>query len=231
VLVAPVGPSISGHTIIFDITANSWIAGPKLFRGSYQDEASWVKLPDNSILTIDPFGTHSERYLPASNTWVDDGIVPVSLYDPYGSELGAAFLLPDGRAFFLGSTGHSAYYTPSGTTSPGTWSTGPDIPDAQGTPDAAAAMMVNGKILCAVSPLPTSPDHFPSPTSFYEFDYVANAFTAINAPTGTTEDNPSYYTTMLDLPDGTVLFSLVRHWPPGNQPSPQSRRTRTQPFT
>lgn len=207
VMVCPVGPSPSGHVIFFDITANAWIAGPKLFRGSYQDEASWVKLPDSSILTIDPFGTHSERYIPSSNTWIDDGIVPVAMYDPYGSELGAAFLLPDGRAFYLGATGHTAYYTPTGTTSPGTWTAGPDIPDSQATPDAAAAMMVNGKILCAVSPLPTSADHFPSPTSFYEFDYTANAFTNVGAPSGATQDNPSYYTTMLDLPDGTVLMS------------------------
>ncbi|MGZ4987734.1 MAG: BACON domain-containing protein, partial [Limisphaerales bacterium] len=207
VMVCPVGPSPSGHVIFFDITANNWIAGPKLFRGSYQDEATWVKLPDNSILTIDPFGTHSERYIPSSNTWVDDGVLPVSLYDSFGSELGAGFLLPDGRVFYLGATGHTAYYTPTGTTSPGTWVAGPDIPNAQGTPDAAAAMMVNGKILCAVSPVPTSANHFPSPTSFYEFDYVTDSFTSINAPTGATESNPSYYTTMLDLPDGTVLHA------------------------
>jgi hypothetical protein len=207
VLITPVGPSPSGYTIIFDIISNKWVSGPKLFRGSYQDEASWVKLPDQSILTVDPFGTHSERYIPSSNTWVDDGVVPVSLYDPYGGEMGAGFLLPDGRAFYLGGTGHTAYYRPSGTTSPGTWTAGPDIPNASGTPDAAAAMMVNGKILCAVSPLPTSANHFPSPTSFYEFDYAANAFTLVSAPTGATENNPSYYTTMLDLPDGTVLFA------------------------
>ena len=46
--------------------------------------------------------------------------------------------------------------TPSGTASPGTWAAGPDIPSAKGTPDAPAAMMVNGKILCAVSPVPTA---------------------------------------------------------------------------
>ena len=207
VMICPVGPSPSGHVIFFNIVSNNWIAGPKLYRGSYQDEASWVKLPDQSILTIDPFGTNSERYIPASNTWINDANVPVQIYGNNGDEMGAAFLLPDGRAFYLGASGHTAYYTPSGTTSPGSWAAGPDIPNSQSTPDASAAMMVNGKILCAVSPLPTASDHFPSPTSFYEFDYTANAFTSVNAPTGTTESNPSYYTTMLDLPDGTVLFA------------------------
>ncbi len=208
VLVAPVGPSQSGYTAIYNAAANAWSLGPKLYRGSYQDEASWVLLPDNSILTIDPFGTNSERYIPSINAWINDANVPVQMYDSYGSELGAAFLLPNGKAFFLGATGHTAIYTPSGSETPGAWVAGPDIPNTQGTPDAAAAMMANGKILCAVSPTPTSANHFPTPTSFYEYDYNANTFTRANAPGGgLTLNIPSYDTTMLDLPDGTVLYS------------------------
>ncbi|HUE15311.1 MAG TPA: kelch repeat-containing protein [Planctomycetaceae bacterium] len=204
VLVAPV---YSGGTVIFNYKNNTWTNGPNFVRGTDQDEASWVRLPDDSILTIDPFGTNSERYIPSSNTWVNDGVVPVSLYDSFLFELGAAFLLPSGNAFFLGSTGHTALYTPTGTTSPGTWTAGPNIPNGQGTPDAAAAMMVNGRILCAVSPTPTT-NSFPSPTSFYEYDPVSNAFTQANAPAGgTTVNHPSYWTAMLDLPDGTVLYS------------------------
>ena len=195
VLVAPVAPKVRGGTVIYDPATNVWSAGPILANNvAYQDEASWVKLPDNSILTIDPFGTNSERYVPSTNTWISDSTVPVSLYDPFGFEMGAGFLLPNGKAFFLGSTGHTAIYTPSGTTSPGTWVAGPDIPNSQGTPDAAAAMMVNGKILCAVSPLPTSGNHFPSPTSFYEYDYSTNSFTRVTGPTGLTENHPSYAT-------------------------------------
>ncbi len=208
VLIGPVGPSSYGGTLIYDPVSNTWAAGPTYVRGGYQDEAGWVKLPDDSILTIDPFGANSERYIPSSNTWVDDGIVPESLYDSFGFELGTAFLLPSGNAFFLGSTGHTAIYAPTGTTSPGAWTAGPDIPSGQGTPDAAAAMMVNGKILCAVSPTPTSGNHFPSPTSFYEYDPVSNAFTQANAPGGGTNVNiSSYETTMLDLPDGTILYA------------------------
>ncbi|HXI83446.1 MAG TPA: kelch repeat-containing protein [Verrucomicrobiae bacterium] len=204
VLVAPV---YSGGTVIFNYGSNTWTDGPNFIGVDDQDEASWVKLPDDSILTIDPFGVNSERYIPSSNTWVNDGVVPVSLYDSLLSELGAAFLLPNGKAFFLGSTGHTALYAPTGTTSPGIWTAGPNIPNGQGTPDAAAAMMVNGKILCAVSPSPTT-NNFPTPTSFYEYDPVSNAFTQANAPAGGTSVNhPSYWTAMLDLPDGTVLYS------------------------
>jgi len=207
VMIMPVAPLASGVPVIYNPVTNAWSAGPRLFRGVYQDEASWVKLPDNSILTIDPFGTNSERYIPSTNTWVNDGVVPVSLYDSFGSELGAAFMLPNGKAFYLGATGHTALYTPSGTTSPGTWAAGPDIPGVQGTPDAPAAMLVTGNVLCAVSPVPTMATHFPSPTSFYEYDPFANSFTAVSAPTGATDNRPTYQEAMLDLPDGTVLYS------------------------
>ncbi len=210
VLVAPVGPNTYGGTLIYSAATNSWSAGPTLANNvGYQDEAAWVKLPDDSILTIDPFGQngYSERYIPSLNSWVSDANVPVNLYDPYGGEEGAGFLLPNGQAFFLGSTGVTALYTPSGSTAAGSWTAGPVIPNSQGTPDAPAAMMVNGKILCAVSPLPTSAQHFPSPTSFYEYDYSTNTFNQVNGPTGQTQPEPSYPSVMLDLPDGTVLYA------------------------
>ena len=202
VLIAPVGPSSSGGTVMFNPTANSWVAGPKLFRGFYEDEASWVKLPDDSIITIDPFGTNSERYIPSLNRWVNDANLPVLLYNTI-SEMGPGLLLPNGKAFFIGGTSHTALYTPSGTTNAGTWAAGPDIPNGLGASDAAAAMMSNGKVLAAVG----SATSYDPPTSFFEYDPVANSFTQVNGPTGTTDNVQPFGTAMLDLPDGTVLYS------------------------
>jgi hypothetical protein len=194
------------HTIIYNPVTNTYSPGPNAL--GIHNESAWVKLPDNSVLYVNRLSTASERYIPSLNQWVADATVPVQLYDPYGDEAGAALLLPNGRAFFLGSSGHTAYYTPSGTNSPGTWAAGPDIPGNKGTPDAPAAMMVNGKILCAVSPAPVASNHFPSPTSYYEFDYTTNTFTLINAPGGgTTLNHGCYVANMLDLPDGTVLYN------------------------
>ena len=209
VLIAPVNPSTYGGTVIYDPIANAWITGPQLYRGYYQDEASWVKLPDDSILTIDPFGVNTERFIPSQNKWVNDANVPVQIYDSYGSEMGPGFLLPNGKAIFFGATGHTAIYTPSGNTAPGSWVAGPDFPNGQGMPDAAGAMLVNGKILCAVSTAPYSSSNiFNAPTSYYEYDPVANAYTQASAPGGGgTRPIPTYYTTMLDLPDGSVLYS------------------------
>ncbi len=124
------------------------------------------------------------------------------------SRAGSGFLLPNGKSFFLGATGHTAIYTPSGSTANGSWIAGPDIPNASGTPDAPGAMMPNGKVLCVVSPVPTSANHYPTPSSFYEYDYTANAVTQVSAPTGgTTLNQVSFVGTMLVVPDGTVLYS------------------------
>jgi hypothetical protein len=210
VLIEPVYPASCGRTVIFNPISNTLSLGPAYFRGCHQDEAGLVKLPDDSLLTIDPFGTLTERYIPASNTWINDGTVPVALYDPYGSELGPPFLLPNGKAIFFGSTGHTAIYTPTGTTSPGTWVAGPDFPNGQGMPDAPGAMMVDGKILLATSPAPVSTNHFPSPVSYYEYDYTVGAtgsFTRINGPTGLTTSGAAYPHRMLVLPSGQVLYT------------------------
>ena len=203
VMQAYVGSGVK--TYIYDPIANTYAVGPTAL-GRY-GEAVWMKLADNSILYVHTGGTASSRFIPAQNKWVADGTVPVKLYDPFGFETGGALLLPDGRAFFLGSQGASAIYTPSGGATPGTWKAGASLPNNQGSPDAPSAMMVNGKIICAVSPVPTAAQHFPSPTSFYEYDYLTDAYTRIDAPAGgSTLSGASYQSVMLTLPDGTVMF-------------------------
>jgi hypothetical protein len=206
VLQAVVDGNLDG-TSSYDPSLNTYTTGPTC-TGSH-NESAWVKLQDNSILFMNTSSTNSERYIPSLNQWIADATVPVPLYDPFGSETGAGLLLPDGRAFYLGATGQTAYYTPSGNNNPGTWAAGPPIPNAQGTPDAPAAMMVNGKILICVSYAPTSSGNiFDPPTFFYEFNYLTNTYTPINAPQGGLSVNiPCYTTGLLGLPDGTVMYA------------------------
>ena len=194
-------------TVIYDPATNAYVTGPPTING--QNESMWLKLPDNSVLFVDEGLQTSERYIPALNQWIVDSSVPVALYDAFGFESGPGFMLPDGRAFFMGATGHTAYYTPSGTNSPGAWIAGPDIPSGRGMPDAPGAMMVNGKIIFACSAAPTSAVEFAMPAYFYEFDYLTNTYTQINAPAGGLSVNAwSQQCDLLDLPDGTVLFGL-----------------------
>jgi hypothetical protein len=194
-------------TKIYDPVSNTYSSGPSCI--GIHNESTWLKLPDNSLLQVDRNATSSERYIPAQNKWISDATVSTNLYDPYGLESSGAFLLPDGRGIFFGSLGNTAYYTPSGSTSPGSWKTGPSMPNSGGSPDGLGAMMVTGNILLAVSPKPTSAEHFPSPTTLYEFNYKTNTYTAVPAPTGGASINSACYTlSMVCMPDGNILFSM-----------------------
>ena len=214
VMVAPVGYSTNASLLIFNPASNSWSAGPPAYSPN-QDEASWVRLRDGSILTVDPSGVTSERYIPALTNWVQDAGVPVALYSAIGNEIGPALMLPNGNAFFLGGSGHTAIYIPAGGTNQGQWVAGPDIPNGLTAADAPAAMMPNGKILCAVAGAPNTNSQggktqFPTPTSFFEYDYSVGsvgAFTQVNGPTGQTDNVSSFETAMLVLPDGSVLYA------------------------
>ena len=208
VLIAPVGPTNNGETMLYNPGSNAWIAGPTLYRGHYEDEATWVKLPDNSILTIDTIwsggtGTNSERYIPSLNQWINDANVPVNTYGNVRG-MGPAFLLPTGNAFMLGGGGDTAIYIPSGSTNMGTWVAGPVLPDNDITGNTPAAMMVNGKILCVFN----NPENSSPSDGWYEYDPFTNSFIGTSNP-GIISSSTSSCNDfrMLDLPDGSVLFS------------------------
>ncbi|HUC84434.1 MAG TPA: hypothetical protein VL970_04505, partial [Candidatus Acidoferrales bacterium] len=208
VLVSPVSwvPYPQWVSFIFNPGANAWIEGPTNLE--YQDEATWIKLPDNSILTLDGFGRFtSERYIPALNQWIPDAVSPVQMFSAGNNEIGAGFMLPNGQAFFAGGTGSTLLYTPTGNNNPGAWTIGPDVPNNRAPQDAPAAMMFNGKILWEVA---SKTNH--TPVYFYEYDPVANSFAATSSPgdstVGSSLDTGSDNSYMLDLPDGTVLYSF-----------------------
>ncbi len=210
------GTHPSFDDLFYTESTNAWTTAPQAPQN--HDEAAWLKLPDGSILFVGIASTNSCRYIPSTNTWVADATVPVALYDNYGEEAGAAIMLPNGKAIFFGATGHNAIYTPSGTTSPGTWVAAPDFPKigttSVGQIDAPAAMMPNGKILLAVSPVNTSNnDQFRAPTWFLEYTYTTNTFAqVISALPGLNADSLAGidcdFTTMLLLPNGSVLLGI-----------------------
>jgi hypothetical protein len=192
---------------VYNPSSNTFTSGPNSTGG--HNESSWLKLPDNSIMFVDIGSQNSERYIPSTNQWIGDATVTTNLYDPWGFETGPGFLLPDGRLFCLGSPGSSAFYTPSGNTAAGTWSTGPTVPGNNGLPDAPGAMMADGKIVFAAGPKPVSTSSvFMLPTYFYEYDYLSNSYTQLNAPGGgNSYADTAFNFCMLDLPDGSVMLS------------------------
>jgi hypothetical protein len=225
VLDAPVGPNASGETLNYNANTNIWAEGGTLANGEgSEDEASWVKLPDNSILTIGPFDQTAQRFIPSSSgtsgSWKSDASVPVAIFDTNLGEEGPGNLLPNGKAFFTGATGNTVIYTPSGSTANGSWQQGPSVPQNLAPDDAPGAMMNNGKILCCFAPKggSTKATQYQPPTSFFEYDYTVGttgSFTEVGAPFGTAggpnnmlqAPDACYVFEMLDLPDGTVLMS------------------------
>jgi Secretion system C-terminal sorting domain/SprB repeat/Galactose oxidase, central domain len=236
-----IGANPSFDCLFYTPGANLFTVAPTAHYN--HDEASWLKLPDSSVLFVGVGSTYSNRYIPQKNEWIYDDTVPVQLFDYYGYEAGGSFMLPNGKAIFFGATPANALYTPTGDTVPGTWSQADSFPVINGTEtgmtDASSAMMVNGKILCSVSPVGTSgADEFRTPAYFLEYDYTTNTFTQVTDTlpvlgVDSLKGICSYMTQMLDLPDGTVLVSISQTshsnqyyiYTPGSGPIPQGKPT------
>jgi hypothetical protein len=217
VAILPDGRVLGGYlggpqTYIYDPATNGWTATGTKLRNDQTDEESWVKLPDDSILSYDVWSSiatgtgHAQRYIPSTGQWVDAGIVPVALSDNgrAGEELGPGFLLPDGRAWFTGATGKTAFYDPSTNS----WTAGPDLPTVAGLQlsayDDPGAVLPNGKVLIAVGRLPV----YGTPTSILEFDPATNTYTDVTpSPSIIGTSGAAYADRMLMLPSGQVLLT------------------------
>ena len=227
-----VGQVLTLNTAIYDPTTNAWTAAANKI--NTVGEESWSLLPDGTVHAVDCSNPpNAEKYIIASNQWVSAGATPQSLVDSI-SEVGASVLLPDGRLFVLGATGYTAIYTPPPVANQvGSWVLGPTIPQAGpnqplGTVDAPAAVLPNGKVLFGAGPI-TSPATFQAPTSFFEYDPVANVISAVPAPA--TSGHIPYEGRMLMLPTGQVLYTaydtVVALYTPDGSPDPVWRPTIT----
>lgn len=204
-------PAYGTKNLIYNPDSNSFTAGPSCLQD--EDESIWLKLPDSSLLLEDFVSRSTERYIPALNRWIRDDSTPILLYDTFIGETGPGFLLPNGKGFFIGSAGTTLLYTPSGDTTRGSWVVGPSVTNGFGMPDAPGSMMPDGKVLLAVSPPIVSFNYdsqFLPPTVFYEYDYTGNTFSPAPAPgpPHLLDSVAAYETAMLNLPDGTIMFSI-----------------------
>lgn len=196
----------SSKTAIYDPVTNTWSAGPN--KGASSSEESWVLLPDDTVVTVRCDNSRkADKYVTASNTWVDGGTLPVGIIEVSSSEIGAGVLLNDGKAFFAGANGHTALYSsPVVASDPGTWASGPDFPNDSmgrtvGCKDSPSCLMTNGKVLIAAGPVDGS--SWLMPTYFFEFD----GSSLNRVPDPPTATNVPYIGRMLLLPTGQILFA------------------------
>jgi hypothetical protein len=202
-----VGNLRDSRTAIYDPATNAWTATGNMSARS--NEETWNLLPDGTVLTVSCANhPNAEKYLPSTGTWVSAGSTPVELVQASSIEIGPAVLMPDGRLFCIGATGHTALYTPpAAAADPGTWASGPDFPaDALGrllkAKDAPATLLPNGRVLCAVGPCGDLSGDWAEPTMFFEFD--GNSLTRVADPPNA--GGRTFEGRMLLIPTGQVLF-------------------------
>lgn len=208
-----VGSINTQQTAIYDVNNNTWTPAADKLNPSSSEE-TWTLLPDETVLTVDCDGNPgAQKYLIASNQWIKIDNTPKDLVEAASIEVGPAILLPDGRVFCLGATGHTALYNPPPISSQkGSWTEGPDFPAQPGFPhigakDAPAVLMPNGKVLCVGGPVDGVGDDYLSPMFFYEFEPGPDTFAAIAGPGAALTDDPPFNARLLLLPNGEVLFS------------------------
>ncbi len=219
----------SSGTFLYNTSTNSWSAGPtKIDPGvsgypETSSEEAWVKLPGTggNILdyelwaSLDVSPGYGEYLNGASNTWTATGSVPVPLSEDNETELGPGLLLPNGDVFQIGANGsfgsvsdNTALYNPTTNT----WTAGPVVPNTMTCDDASAAILPDGNVIfVADSSVPSdSSQQYSSPSGIFEYNYTTNSISALATPAALTtelESDAAYYTRMLALPNGQILFT------------------------
>jgi len=207
-----VGDPSSDRTYIYNPTTNQWSPGGTKLNCDSSSEETWVKLPDGSILSYSinasiASGTcQAQRYIPAIHLWVATGQVPVPLSSvAVDYEVGPAFLLPDGRVFFLGGNSNTALYTPSTNS----WLPGPVIPHNLAAADAPGAMLPNGQVVFAACRL-----NLTQPSRLFDFNPDTGRITRVRTPkilTRALKETDTSALRMLVLPTGQLLLDDGTH--------------------
>jgi hypothetical protein len=203
----------STQCAIYDPVTNSWT--PAASKATSSNEEGWILLPDETIVTVQcwaPFQT--EKYVISTNTWQNEGALPVKIVDQLMHEMGPGMLMYNGKVIFFGSAndggnGKTVIYTPPGVpTGTGTWTKGPDIPKVAGQTmvcnDCPATLLPNGRVLFTSAPFVNN--YWGKPVSFFEYDPVSNSIAPAATPTN--NGNIIYMSRMMLLPSGQVLFGV-----------------------
>ncbi len=197
-----IGALLTPQCSIFDPVTDSW--SPAASKAVRSNEETWILLPDNTILTAQCFAPYqSEKYIIATNTWQNEGAVPVQLVDPVMHEIGPAMSMYNGKVIYFGS---AIYTPPPNPMQQGTWTAGPDIPKIGGNTivcnDCPASLLPNGKVLFTAADFRNN--DWGQPILFFEFDPHTNTITP--APTPPNNNEQLYWSRLMLLPSGQVLF-------------------------
>ncbi len=198
------------ETQVYDPTTDHWTQTAGVATAGSTDEHTWSLLPDGAVLDWTP--AQPQRYLPSTNQWLNDAVVPFTMQNSADGEIGPGVFLYTGKLLAFSAFGKTALYTPGASPSDsGSWVAGPTTPppaqpndnpyNAQYTEDAAACIEVNGRVLVVTTDSPLGN------VRFAEYDPASNAIAQVATPPGVDSGRSGYNFQMLALPDGHVLVT------------------------
>ncbi len=233
-------PDLTVDDALLNARTLTWKVIPAAGKNDPNDEEGWTLEPSGQLLTLDLwvppqtalFNPSTKSWSFAGNTAADGN--PVNPFPVV--EIGPQVELPGGNTFVVGAgsstqeaptpcttdaeTQTAVYNYQAGTA--GTWTAGPEIPAIGGqeydSADGPGSILPDGNVLFDVSACV-----YNAPTHFFLYNASSNSLTQIpdvpNAPNDST-----YYTRMLALPNGQVLFdddsSQMEVYTGGGTPNP-----------
>jgi hypothetical protein len=201
----------------------TWTVIPATGKDDPNDEEGWTLEPSGQLLTVETWAVgNTQLFNPSNDTWSFAGITPPNgnPLNPFPIvEVGPQVEMPGGNTFVVGAgTSTQEYPTPCTTDTTtqntlyqynagtaGTWTAGPEIPtidnEEYASTDGPASVLPDGNVLFDVSACT-----YNIPTHFFLYDASSNSLIQIpDAPNA--QNDTSYQTRMLALPNGQVLFN------------------------
>jgi hypothetical protein len=210
-------PILSSDQALFNTTGENWLVIPGQGKNDPNDEEGWNLLPSGQLLTVDTWLTPTTEFFnPVSLSWSFAGNTVKSPVNTPAVEIGPQVVMPGGNTFVVGAgTSTDIAPEPCKTDRPaptalynyaaGKWENGPAIPTIGGlqfdSADGPGSILPDGNVLFDVSACV-----YNTPLAFFLYHAKTNTLSAVPNIPNAAEDS-TYYTRMLALPNGQVLFN------------------------
>lgn len=208
--------SLTTDDALFNESDLNWTVIPGQGKSDPSDEEGWTLLPSGQLLTVDVWLTPTtELFTPTSLAWSFAGNTLSSPVNSPAVEIGPQLEMPGGNVFAVGAgTSTDIAPEPCETKTPaptalydyatGEWEEGPAIPTIGGqqydSADGPGSILPDGNVLFDASACV-----YNTPLAFFLYNPSSNTLSSVPDIPNAASDS-SYYTRMLALPNGQVLF-------------------------
>jgi len=213
-------PTLSTDDALFNQSGLNWTVIPGPGKNDPNDEEGWTLEPSGQLLTVDAWLTPTtELFTPSSLSWASAGNTVQSPVNSPQVEIGPQVEMPGGDTLVVGAgtgaaapdacTTHTRAVTALYDAADGQWLDGPTIPTIGGlqydSADGPGSVLPDGNVLFDVSPCA-----YNAPIAFMLYHAATRTLSAVpNVPNAANDS--TYYTRLLALPNGQVLFDDGSH--------------------